>query len=62
MRRITLALAFIVSSLTLVATTGCGGDGDTTVTQSPESKKADEIGQKGMEDFMRSKGKGAPAK
>jgi Na+-transporting methylmalonyl-CoA/oxaloacetate decarboxylase gamma subunit len=48
--------------LVLLPVTGCGGGESTTVTQSPEAKKADEGGQKAMEEFMRGKGKGAPKK
>jgi hypothetical protein len=66
-RLIVAALAPIVlCSLAFVS--GCGGDEDrTTVTVSPEAKKADAGAQSGMKEFMQSKGasKGsnkAPAK
>ena len=46
---ITFALCLIASAFV-----GCGDD-STAVTQSPEAKKADEIGQDAMREAMQSK-------
>ena len=58
MRRTQNAPAFLYLSLALLSLGGCSDDKpNDTIQTSPEAKKADEGAQKGMNDFMQTKGK-----
>jgi hypothetical protein len=60
MRRLLLASAVLILPS---AWLGCGEDKKTdTIQTSPEAKKADEGAQKGMQDFMKTKGQSRPNK
>ena len=59
MRRLHLALSAFALTVSLSVVSGC--DSGTKVEDikiSPEAKAADNSGQKGMEDFMKTKGAG----
>jgi len=57
MRHLQTALAALALLVALLSIEGCGGDTKVdTIQESPEAKKADEAGQKAMEEFMRTKG------
>jgi hypothetical protein len=68
MRRLNITVLASAALCSLAFLSGCGGDEDrTTVTASPEAKKADAGAQNSMKEFMQTKGasKGAtrsPAK
>ncbi len=56
--RIKQAVTIILAAFAVSAgLTGCGDDAKTgTIEVSPEANKADEAGQKAMQEFMQSKG------
>lgn len=57
LRRFQQAASAVALSLVLLGLHGCGGDTKVeSIQDSPEVRKADDGGRKGMEDFMKSKG------